>query len=94
MTCPLCGAPVTWRRTDLDGWVPCDDLPVLFTTGGRLRLLVRRELVDGCRIYSPKRDLDVRPRYAYMPHYYTCPVLCQERAEWRFRQACAARGWR
>lgn len=69
----------------MDGWVPCDELPVLFVPGGRLRLVVRRDLLDGCKLYRPGKDKD-RPLYAMMPHFYTCPVLKQERADWAFRK--------
>ena len=85
MICPLCNQPIAWRRTDVDGWVPCDELPVLFVPGGRLRLVVRRDLLDGCKLYRPGKDKD-RPLYAMLPHFYTCPVLKQERADWAFRK--------
>lgn len=83
MICPLCHKPIAWRKVDVDGWVPCDELPVLFVPGGRLRLVVRRELRDGCKLFRPGKD-EERPVYGMMPHYYTCPVLKKERADWSF----------
>lgn len=83
MICPLCGGPIQWKKTDLDGWVPCDQTPVLFTLGGKLRLVKRRDLVHG-QLYTPGRR--ERPQYAWMPHYYTCPVLRRERREWAIHQ--------
>ena len=80
--CPQCSKPIQWKRTDVDGWVPCDETPVMFVKGGRMKLLKRRDLIEGCTIYVPGKHKGQRPQYAYMPHYYTCPVLRRERAEW------------
>lgn len=85
MICPLCHQPIMWRRVDWEGWSPCDELPVLFVPGGRLRLVVRREMVDGCKLFNPKKDHG-RPKYGMMPHYYTCPVLRKERIGWAMLQ--------
>lgn len=82
--CPLCRQPIAWRRLDIEGWSPCDELPVLFVPGGRLRLVVRRGMVDGCKVFDPRKDKG-RPKYAMMPHYYTCPALKKERREWAIR---------
>ena len=79
MICPLCGAPIQWRKTDVDGWVPCDQTPVLFIRGGKFRLVKHRDLVYG-QLYTPGRQ--ERPQYAWMPHYYTCPVLRRVRIQW------------
>lgn len=81
MICPLCHQPIAWRRLDIEGWSPCDELPVMFVQGGRLRLVFRRDIVDRCKLFDPKKDQD-RPKYGMIPHYYTCPVLKKERAEW------------
>lgn len=83
MICPLCHQPITWRRVDCEGWSPCDELPVLFVPGGRLRLVVRRDIVDGCKLFDPKKDRE-KPKYGMIPHYYTCPVLKKERRDWAF----------
>lgn len=91
MICPLCQAPLQWRRTDVDGWVPCNDVPVMYVTGGRIKLVKRRDLIDGCSLYIPSKHKGKRPSYAWMPHFYTCPVLRRERAAWaaqRRREEC------
>ena len=90
--CPQCGAPLQWRRTDVDGWVPCDVMPVLYVAGGSLRLVKRRDMLGGCSIYRAGQHCTQKPQYAYMPHYYTCPVLRQERAAWAKAQN-TSRGW-
>ena len=83
--CPLCGAPIQWRKTDVDGWVPCDQTPVLYVQGGRLRLVKRRDLVPGCAVYRPVQHSG-HPQYAWMPHYYTCQVLRKERTQWAYEK--------
>lgn len=80
--CPQCGAPLEWKRTDVDGWVPCDVVPALCVKGGKLRVVRRRELMDGCCPYNARRHPEEKPVYAWMPHFYTCPVLRRERREW------------
>lgn len=82
MICPLCQAPLQWRKTDVDGWVPCNDVPVMYVYGGRLKLVKRRDLIGNCALYVPRKHHGQRPGYAWMPHYYTCPVLRKERQEW------------
>lgn len=67
-------------------------MPVLYVAGGSLRLVKRRDLLDGCAAYHPGKHHAQRPQYAYMPHYYTCPVLRQERAAWAKAQNMS-RGW-
>lgn len=91
MLCPLCGAPIQWRKTDVDGWVPCDQTPVLYVRGGPLRLVKRRELISGCAAYVPARHKG-RPEYAWMPHYYSCKVLQEERRAYRERRSVHAAG--
>ena len=86
--CPLCGAMIQWRRTDVDGWVPCDQMPVLFVPGGKLKLVKRRDLIANCMVFVPGRH-ECRPQYAWMPHYYTCPVLRKERADYARRMRYA-----
>lgn len=85
MICPLCHKPIAWRKVDVDGWVPCDELPVLFVPGGHLRLVVRRDIINGCKLFDPEKDHGT-PKYAMIPHFYTCPVLKKERREWAFFQ--------
>lgn len=53
----------------------------MFVPGGSLRLIVRRDIVDGCKIFDPKKDKE-KPKYAMIPHFYTCPVLKSERRNW------------
>ena len=74
----------------IDGWSPCDNTPVMYVRGsGKLKLVKRRDLLDGCEIYIPgKHKAQRRPEYAFVQHYYTCPVLRRERAAW----AAAQRG--
>jgi hypothetical protein len=52
------------------------------TDNGKLKLFKKRELIEGCEIYDPKKHRDLKPQYALIPHYYTCSVLKRERAEW------------
>jgi hypothetical protein len=64
-------------------WVPCDPDPVLYVEGGgRLKLFKKREIVDGCQLYNRNKHRFFRPIYGLIPHYYTCPVLKQERIDW------------
>jgi len=80
-------------RLVIDGWCPCDNEPVMYVRGGRLKLVKHRDLLDGCAVYIPgKHKVQRRPEYAFIPHYYTCPVLRRERAAWvaaqRGEQSC------
>lgn len=88
--CPLCGVPLKWKYTGLGEWVPCDEQPILYVeNGGNLKLYKRRYLIEGCTIYNPRKHKDIRPQYALIPHFYTCPVLRKERAEWAKSKALA-----
>lgn len=80
--CPQCGQPIQWKKTDVDGWVPCDPAPVIFIRGGRKKMVKRRDLIDGCEVWSPKQQHTAKLEYAWLPHFYSCPVLKRERAEW------------
>lgn len=82
--CPLCGVPLKWVRLTGGDFCPCDIEPVLFIRedGARLAVAHRRELVEGCRIYDPRRDGAKRPEMGRIPHFYTCPPLRAERREW------------
>lgn len=84
-SCPLCRAPLKWVRLDTDEWCPCDEVPVLFlpAKSGRYRLVSKRVLVNG-ELY--KGDPHVHPKYGRLPHYYTCPVLIEERRQWARRR--------
>ena len=81
--CPLCGAPIKWVRLWNDEWSPCDDIPVLFLPDikARTKIIRRRETVSGA-IYKPRRDGTARPIPGRLPHFYSCPVLKQERRAW------------
>ena len=50
-----------------------------------MKLLYRRDLISGCKIFNPKKDIEERPKYALIPHFYTCPVLRKERRDWAIR---------
>lgn len=82
--CPLCGAQIKWVRLWSGDFSPCDVEPVLFlpSKGARYSVVTRRELIDDCRLYNPRRDGANRPNIGSMPHYYTCPVLIEERRAW------------
>lgn len=80
--CPQCGRPIQWRRTDADGWVPVDEYPAMVVPGGRESAVKHRDLIGGVRLYVPARDRGTRPVYAWRPHYYSCPVLRDERKAW------------
>lgn len=90
-TCPLCRKPIRWVRLWNDKWSPCDEEPVLFlrksatTPGGgrwRKKIVRKREILEDCAIYNPSIDQGARPETGRIPHFYTCPVLKQERREW------------
>ena len=72
--------------SQLDQWVPCDETPVMFLKGGKLKIYSRRELTEKCKLFDPKKDRNATPKYGMLPHFYTCPVLVSERKEWAFRQ--------
>lgn len=80
--CPQCGRPIQWRRTDADGWVPVDEYPAMVVPGGRESVVKHRDLIGGVRLYVPARDRGTPPVYAWRPHYYSCPVLRDERKAW------------
>ena len=50
-----------------------------------MRLVVRRDILDGCKLFNPKKDQE-KPKYGMIPHYYTCPVLKKERMDWVINQ--------
>lgn len=78
--CPLCFTPLRWV---FDGvyWYPCDKEPVLFKqdNGGKLTVLKRRELIEGCKIYT-SGDTDGY-QMGLLPHTFTCSEI------WRFKGA-------
>ena len=80
--CPQCQAPLEWRRTDADGWIPCDSIPALYLKGGKIQVVRHRDLIPGCRLYEYEKDKGHKPKYAWIPHFYTCPVLKKERQMW------------
>jgi len=51
-----------------------------------MRLVRRHEIIEGCKLYKTAGEEEL-PRYAYIPHYYTCPVLRSERRAWAILKA-------
>lgn len=82
--CPLCRKPLKWVRLWDNTWSPCDDEPVLYLRkpGAKMKIVKRHELVPNCAVYSPRKDRDALPIFGRLPHYYSCPVLREERRAW------------
>lgn len=73
---------MTWVRTIEEFYVPCDEEPILYAKdNGKLKIIKRRDLIDGCSRYDPNKHT-CKPLYGLLPHYYSCPVLRDERRAW------------
>lgn len=80
--CPQCGAPVRWVRLWDGTWSPCDEEPVLYSFPGgktKYKIIAKRDVVLNA---VPRPKAGDKPRYGRIPHYYTCPVLREERRAW------------
>lgn len=82
VVCPLCGASLKWVRLWNGEWSPCDEVPVLFTfdAQSKTQIVVKRELVHG-KAYRRGQDAGA-VKLGRLPHYYSCPVLLEERRAW------------
>lgn len=77
--CPLCQAPLKWRKIGERKWVPCDSIPVLFRflEGGKERVIFKGDLVTGVEILRPGNAvhfLNQKTYYGLEPHVFTCKV--------------------
>lgn len=80
--CPLCGKPIKWVRLWPGGYSPCDTVPVMYSKSDRktkYQIVVKGDFI--CNVLIRAKPTE-KPRYGYLPHYYTCPVLVRERREW------------
>lgn len=81
--CPLCGAPIKWVRLWDGKFSPCNEEPVLYDFAekgkGRYKVVSKREIIENVTLKVP---VTAKPRYARLPHFYTCPVLIKERRAW------------
>lgn len=80
--CPLCGQPIRWIRLWFREYSPCDIEPVLYSFPGgktKFRVVSKSDVIDNVVFQSKPGE---KPRYGWRPHYYTCPVLIQERLDW------------
>lgn len=60
--------------------------PALYVEdGGNLKIVSRHELVEGVSLYAPRKHKNTRPQYGRLPHYYSCPVLRNERRAWAIK---------
>lgn len=79
--CPHCGRTIKWIYDGVQ-YFPCDEQPVLFTMhpDGKQTLIYKKRELDHCVIYN-KNDPKCSgvPFKAHIQHYYTCPVLCEQR---------------
>ena len=80
--CPHCGAALSWIY-DGESWMPCDKEPVLFTLHptGKNTVVYRRKVYENCVIFrkGDKRFEGIMPLQGNMQHWYTCPVLKEQR---------------
>lgn len=81
--CPLCGAPIKWLRLWDGQYSPCDEEPVLYVVDAKhlskLKIISHRDFVDHVLLKIP---VGSKPKYGRLPHYYSCPVLINERRAW------------
>lgn len=79
--CPQCGKPIRWVRLWDGQYCPCDDEPVLFSfeKSGKHTVVVKRDLIENVSLSTPENE---KPRYGRLPHFYSCPVLIEERRAW------------
>lgn len=88
-SCPLCDQPLKWVYNGVE-WMPCNREPILFILHpkGRNAVVYRRRIYDNAILYQPNNNVFYKqqPLQGYMQHYYTCPVLKQERKDYYKRR--------
>lgn len=85
--CPHCQAPLKWIWGD-GVWFPCDKEPVLFTMHptGKLTLIYKGKELSNCVLYTPRDPRCAgNPVWGYQQHFYTCPHLKEQRAQYKQR---------
>jgi hypothetical protein len=87
--CPDCGQPLRWLYVNGE-WLPCSHEPVMFILhpDGKNAVIYKRELYETALLYKKgdPRFNGIHMLQGYIQHYYSCPILRQERQEWARRQ--------
>lgn len=83
--CPHCGKEIVWIYDGIE-YYPCDREPVLFCMhpNGKQTLIYKRRELPNCILYDPKdpRCRNSAQFKAHIQHWYTCPVLKENRRAW------------
>ena len=80
--CPICGRPIKWVRLWTGEYSPCDIEPVLYSRPGKqtkYQVVAKHDIWKNVVFKAAPGE---PPRYGWKPHFYSCPVLLEERREW------------
>lgn len=85
--CPHCQKRIKWIRLFDGRWSPCNEEPVMYTfpkngEKSKYKVVAKRDIVENVIFKVPPED---KPRYGWLPHYFSCPVLRKERREWAIK---------